>query len=158
MWSSVLVAASSSPPSSSTCWARWGRAWRGPRSWAWSLTPWSILLQSFWSEWVNKYYILFLFDFKFEINFNIQFSGFLLILLIESVVHKFFGGHGHSHFPSQETLAKTIVTSEVRKLNLFIEELSISKFYFICSTLNLLTVTETIQLFSSCKLWEKFRN
>ena len=70
-----------------------------------------------------------------------------MILLIESVVHKFFGGHGHSHFPSQETLAKTIVTSEVRKLNLFIEELFISKFDFICSTLNLLTVTETIQLF-----------
>lgn len=43
------------------------------------------------------------------------FSGFLLILLIESVVHKFFGGHqhGHSHFPSQETLAKKIATSEV---------------------------------------------
>jgi len=40
--------------------------------------------------------------------------GFLLILLIESVVHKFFGGHqhGHSHFPSQETLAKKIATSE----------------------------------------------
>ena len=27
--------------------------------------------------------------------FNI--AGFLLILLIESVVHKFFGGHGHGH-------------------------------------------------------------
>ena len=43
------------------------------------------------------------------------FSGFLLILLIESVVHKFFGGHGHSHFPSQETLARKVVSSEVRR-------------------------------------------
>ena len=42
-----------------------------------------------------------------------SFSGFLLILLIESVVHKFFGGHGHSHFPSQETLAKKFVAVEV---------------------------------------------
>ena len=42
-----------------------------------------------------------------------SFSGFLLILLIESVVHKFFGGHGHSHFPSQETLAKKFVPVEV---------------------------------------------
>jgi len=32
--------------------------------------------------------------------------GFLLILFIESSVHKLFGGHGHSHFPSQATLAK----------------------------------------------------
>jgi len=38
--------------------------------------------------------------------------GFLLILLIESVVHKFFGGHGHSHFPSQETLANKFVGVE----------------------------------------------
>ena len=27
--------------------------------------------------------------------------GFLLILLIESVVHKFFGDHGHGHFPTK---------------------------------------------------------
>jgi zinc transporter ZupT len=27
-------------------------------------------------------------------------------------VHKFFGGHGHSHFPSQETLAKKFVAVE----------------------------------------------
>jgi len=39
-------------------------------------------------------------------------AGFLLILLIESVVHKFFGGHGHTHFPSQETLAKKFVAVE----------------------------------------------
>ena len=68
-------------------------------------------MQSFWSEWVNISFS------DLKLKFQIQFSGFLLILLIESVVHKFFGGHGHSHFPSQETLAKTIVTSEVRKLN-----------------------------------------
>ena len=38
-----------------------------------------------------------------------------MILLIESVVHKFFGGqHGHSHFPSEETFARRIVSTEVR--------------------------------------------
>ena len=49
-------------------------------------------------------------DFYFSCIFI---SGFLLILLIESVVHKFFGGHGHSHFPSQETLANRFVGVEV---------------------------------------------
>jgi len=36
--------------------------------------------------------------------------GFLLILLIESGVHKIFGGHGHSHFPSQDSLAKKLTS------------------------------------------------
>jgi len=38
--------------------------------------------------------------------------GFLMILLIESGVHKFFGGHNHSHFPSQDTLAKKMADVE----------------------------------------------
>ena len=29
-------------------------------------------------------------------------SGFLLILLVESVAHKLFGGEGHSHFPAEK--------------------------------------------------------
>ena len=36
-----------------------------------------------------------------------------MILLIESGVHKFFGGHNHSHFPSQDTLAKKMADVEV---------------------------------------------
>ena len=32
----------------------------------------------------------------------VQFSGFLLILLVESVAHKLFGGEGHSHFPAEK--------------------------------------------------------
>ena len=47
-------------------------------------------------------------------------SGFLLILLIESVMHKFFGGHGHSHFPSQETLANRFVGVEVTFIVVYI--------------------------------------
>jgi len=38
--------------------------------------------------------------------------GFLMILLIESAVHKFFGGHNHSHFPSQDTLARKVADVE----------------------------------------------
>jgi len=38
--------------------------------------------------------------------------GFLMILLIESAVHKFFGGHNHSHFPSQDTLARRVADVE----------------------------------------------
>ena len=45
----------------------------------------------------------------------------MLILLIESVVHKFFGGHGHSHFPSQERLARKFVGVEVISLFVAIE-------------------------------------
>ena len=42
---------------------------------------------------------------------EINCSGFLLILLIESAVHKIFaGGHGHSHFPSQETVVAVEVS------------------------------------------------
>ena len=41
--------------------------------------------------------------------------GFLLILLIESVVHKLFGAHGHGHFPTkdkeEEPFTKKVVTS-----------------------------------------------
>ena len=58
---------------------------------------------------------------------EINCSGFLLILLIESAVHKFFGGgHGHSHFPSQETLARRFVAVEVSCKNTFpsIQELN----------------------------------
>ena len=39
--------------------------------------------------------------------------GFFLILLIESVVHKLFGDHGHSHFPSQASLADSGTGDEV---------------------------------------------
>ena len=55
-----------------------------------------------------------------------SFSGFLLILLIESVVHKFFGGHGHSHFPSQETLANKFVAEEVSQYTA--QEMEIANF------------------------------
>ena len=37
-----------------------------------------------------------------------------MIFLIESVVHKLFGGHGHSHFPSQEFLVESGEGDEVR--------------------------------------------
>ena len=57
-----------------------------------------------------------------------SFSGFLLILLIESVVHKFFGGHGHSHFPSQETLAKKFVAVEVSQCQYTAQEMEIANF------------------------------
>ena len=36
-----------------------------------------------------------------------------MILLIESVVHRFFGGHGHSHFPSQDSLAQKMTGVQV---------------------------------------------
>ena len=39
--------------------------------------------------------------------------GFLLILLIESVVDSLFGGHGHSHFPSQESLEVSYVEANM---------------------------------------------
>ena len=35
-------------------------------------------------------------------NFSPHISGFLLILLVESMAHKLFGGEGHSHFPAEK--------------------------------------------------------
>ena len=49
-----------------------------------------------------------------------------MILLIESGVHKFFGGHNHSHFPSQDTLAKKMADVEVcNQLYNILENISI---------------------------------
>ena len=42
------------------------------------------------------------------------------------MVHKFFGGHGHSHFPSQETLAKKFVAVEVSQYTA--QEMEIANF------------------------------
>ena len=59
--------------------------------------------------------------------FHSKSLGFLMILLIESGVHKFFGGHNHSHFPSQDTLAKKMADVEVG--NQLYKILSISIFF-----------------------------
>ena len=50
-----------------------------------------------------------------------------MILLVESGIHKFFGGHNHSHFPSQDTLAKKMADVEVG--NQLYKILSISIFF-----------------------------
>ena len=52
------------------------------------------------------------------IRFNLcikseKFSGFLLVFLIESFVHKVFGVSNHSHFSSQETIAEKLPGEKV---------------------------------------------
>ena len=93
-----------------TCWGRWGRAWRGPPAWACFLKNQSIHLQSSSLEWVHT------FQQQLIDHWLFIYLGFVLILLIESVAHKFFGGHRHSHFPSQEKLANKFVGVEVSHL------------------------------------------